>query len=268
MATISWKEYNSAFVSDVVTGDITGVLGTQGQVQYFPRILSESGIPVIVANTGTIATSGTVTLGTALPTTYANAFVYFPASAVSGDSTGGIYYVVFSSTTVGVVYAGKYGVANGVGSVAFTPVAPTSTLVAVTGSNSSFTGSTTETTLINVSLPAGAMGNNGQVIVTSNWSCNNSAGAKTGTVYFGGTAIGTASSYTTSTGGSSMNSIRNRGALGVQSTQLIGGAAASAHVYTAIDSSAAVAITITGDTATATDHIVLEGFTIALNPKD
>jgi len=54
----------------------------------------------------------------------------------------------------------------------------------------------------------------------------------------------------------------------VQSTQLIGGAAASAHVYTAIDSSAAVAITITGDTATATDHIVLEGFTIALNPKD
>ena len=268
MAFISWKEYNSAFVSDVVTGDITGVLGTQGQVQYFPRTLSESGIPVIVANTGTIATNGTVTLGTALPTTYANAFVYFPASAVSGDSTGGIYYVVFSSTTVGVVYAGKYGVANGVGAVAFTPVVPTGTLTAVTGSNSSFTGSTTETTLINVSLPAGAMGNNGQVVVTANWSCNNSAGAKTGTVYFGGTSIGTASSYTTSTGGSSMNSIRNRGALGVQSTQLIGGAAASAHVYTAIDSSAAVAITITGDTAAATDHIVLEGFTITLNPKD
>jgi len=166
------------------------------------------------------------------------------------------------------VYAGKYGVANGVGAVAFTPVVPSGTLTAVTGSNSSFTGSTTETTLINVTVPAGSIGNNGQIVVTANWSCNNSAGAKTGTVYLGGSAIGTASSYTTSTGGSSMNSIRNRGALGVQSTQLIGGAAASAHVYTAIDTSASVALTITGDTATATDHIVLEGFTVTLNPKD
>jgi len=266
--SMAYKPYNSAFVSDVNLGDITGVLGTQGQVAYFPRILSESGIPVIVANTGTIATSGTVTLGTALPTTYANAFVYFPASAVSGDSTGGIYYVVFSSTTVGVVYAGKYGVANGVGAVAFTPVVPTSTLTAVTGSNASFTGSTTETTLINVTVPAGAMGDNGQIVVTSNWSCNNSAGAKTGTVYLGASAVGTASSYTTSTGGSSMNSIRNRGALNVQSTQLIGGAAASGHVYTAIDTSVSVAVTITGDLATATDHIILEGFTIMMNPKD
>jgi len=268
MANMSWFEYNSAFVADVNNGDITGVLGTQGQVQYFPRILSESVIPVIVANTGTIATSGTVTLGTALPTTYAAAFVYFPASAVSGDSTGGLYYVVFSSTTVGVVYAGKYGVANGVGSVAFTPVIPSGTLTAVTGSNSSFTGSTTETTLINVSLPAGSLGNNGQVVVTSNWACNNSAGAKTGTVYLGGTAVGTASSYTTSTGGSSMNSIRNRGALNAQISQIIGGVSTSSSVYTAIDTSVSKAITITGDTATATDHIILEGFTIKMYPKD
>ncbi len=268
MPSMTYKQYNSSFLSDVNTGDITGVLGTQGQVQYFPRILGSSGIPVIVANTGTIATNGTVTLGTALPTTYAAAFVYFPASAVSGDSTGGIYYVVFSSTTVGVVYAGKYGVANGVGSVAFSPVIPSGTLTAVTGSNSSFTGSTTETTLINVSLPAGDVGNNGQIVVTSNWACNNSAGAKTGTVYLGGTAVGTASSYTTSTGGSSMNSIRNRGVLNVQTSQLIGGAAAGASVYTAIDTSIDKSITITGDLATATDHIILEGFTIELLPKD
>ena len=268
MPTMSWKQYNSSFVSDVNTGDITGVLGTQGQVQYFPRILSESGIPVMVANSGTIATNGTVTLGTALPTTYAAAFCYFPASAVSGDSTGGIYYVVFSSTTVGVVYAGKYGVANGVGSVAFTPVIPSGTLVAVTGSNSAYTGSTTETTLINVTLPAGDLGNNGQIVVTSNWATNNSAGAKTGTVYLGGTAVGTASSYTTSTGGSSMNSIRNRGVLNVQTSQLIGGAATGASVYTAIDTSTDKAITITGDLDTATDNVILEGFTITLLPKD
>jgi hypothetical protein len=268
MASLAWKEYNSAFVSDVNTGDITGVLGTQSQVQYFPRTLGEAGIPVMVANTGTIATNGTVTLGTALPTTYAAAFCYFPASAVSGDATGGIYYVVFSSTTVGVVYAGKYGVANGVGAVAFQPVIPSGTLTAVTGSNSSFTGSTTETTLINVSLPAGALGNNGQVRITSNWACNNSAGAKTGKNYLGASAVGSSSSYTTSTGGSSMNSVRNRGVLNVQTSQLIGGASTGASVYTTIDTSASAAISITGTVATATDYIILEGYTIEVFPKD
>jgi hypothetical protein len=222
----------------------------------------------MVANSGTIATNGTVTLGTALPTAYAAAFCYFPASAVSGDSTGGIYYVVFSSTTVGVVYAGKYGVANGVGAVAFTPVIPSGTLTAVTGSNASYTGSTTETTLINVTVPAGAIGNNGQIVVTSNWATNNSAGAKAGVVYLGGTAVGSSSSYTTSTGGSSMNSIRNRGALTAQTSQLIGGAATGACVYTAIDTSASTKITITGDIATATDNVILEGFTVQLFPQD
>jgi hypothetical protein len=166
------------------------------------------------------------------------------------------------------VYAGKYGVANGVGAVAFTPVVPSGTLTAVTGSNSSFTGSTTETTLINVTVPAGSIGNNGQIVVTANWACNNSAGAKAGVVYLGGTAVGSSSSYTTSTGGSSMNSVRNRGILTKQVSQLVGGASTDANVYTSIDTSVDKAITITGDTATATDHIVLEGFTVTLNPKD
>jgi hypothetical protein len=268
MATINYKPYNSAFTTDVNTGDITGVIGEQGQVQFFPRVLAASGIPVMVANSGTIATNGTVTLGTALPSAYGAAFCYFPASAVSGDSTGGIYYVVFSSTTVGVVYAGKYGVANGVGSVAFTPVIPSGTLTAVTGSNSAYTGSTTETTLINVTVPAGSIGDNGQVIVIANWATNDSAGAKTGTTYLGGSSVGSAVSYTTSTGGSITNSIRNRGSLTAQISQVIGGAAAAGSVYTAINTAASTSITITGDLATATDNVILEGFTVELLPQD
>jgi len=112
------------------------------------------------------------------------------------------------------------------------------------------------------------LGNNGSIRVVANWACNNSAGAKTGTVYLGGTAIGTASSYTTSTGGSSMNTFRNRGVLTAQVSQLIGGASTSAAVYTSIDTSVNKAITITGDTATATDHIVLEGYMVEMNTKD
>jgi hypothetical protein len=265
--SLNFKQYNTAFATDVNTGAVTGVIDVNAETQFFPRILAASGTPVMVANTGTIATNGTVTLGTALPTTYAAAFCYFPASAVSGDATGGIYYVVFSSTTVGVVYAGKYGVANGVGSVAFTPAVPTGTLTAVTGSNSAFTGSTTETTLVNVTVPAGSIGDNGQVIVITNWATNNSAGAKTGTVYLGGSAVGSQASYTTSTGGAITNSIRNRGVVTAQSSQAIGGVVAGS-VYTAINTAASTSITITADLATATDNVILEGFTIELFPQD
>jgi hypothetical protein len=179
MPNLTYKLANSAFLTDTTDGAITGALGSQAQVQYFPRILAASGIPVMVANSGTIATAGVVTLGTALPAQYRGCFMYFPASAVVGDSTGGIYYVdMDTSTTVGTVYAGKYGVANGV-TTAFSPQIP-STLTAVVGSNSAYTGSTTATNLINVAIPAGAIGNNGVVRVTVNWTTNNSAGAKTG----------------------------------------------------------------------------------------
>lgn len=266
--SLNFKQYNTAFATDVNTGAVTGVIDVNAETQFFPRILAASGTPVMVANSGTIATNGTVTLGTALPTTYAAAFCYFPASAVSGDATGGIYYVVFSSTTVGVVYAGKYGVANGVGAVAFTPAVPTGTLTPVTGSNSAYTGSTTETTLINVTVPAGSIGDNGQVIVIANWATNDSAGAKTGKVYLGASAVGSSVAYTTSTGGSITNSIRNRGALTAQSSQVIGGVAAAGSVYTAINTAASTSITITGDLATATDNVILEGFTVELFPQD
>jgi hypothetical protein len=265
--SLNFKQYNTAFATDVNTGAVTGVIDVNAETQFFPRILAASGTPVMIANSGTIATNGTVTLGTALPTTYTSAFCYFPASAVSGDSTGGIYYVVFSSTTVGVVYAGKYGVANGVGSVAFTPAVPTGTLTAVTGSNSAFTGSTTETTLVNVTVPAGSIGDNGQVIVITNWATNNSAGAKTGTTYLGGSAVGSQASYTTSTGGAITNSIRNRGVVTAQISQAIGGVVAGS-VYTAINTAASTSITITADLATATDNVILEGFTVELFPQD
>jgi hypothetical protein len=49
---------------------------------------------------------------------------------------------------------------------------------------------------------------------------------------------------------------------------LIGGASASGHVYAAVDTSVSVPITISGTIATATDNVILEGFTVQLFPKD
>lgn len=266
MASLAYKQTWAAGTADVNTGDITGIVGAQGQTQFFPRVLNEAGIPVMVANSGTIATNGTVTLGTALPAIYGACFMYFPANAVSGDATGGIYYVQMSSTTVGIVYAGKNGVANGVTS-AFSPQIP-STLTAVTGSNAAYTGSTTETNLINVSIPAGAIGNNGMVRVTVTWTSNNSAGAKTGKTYLSTTQLAQSASYTTSTGGSQMIGVRNRGVLNVQTAQIIGGTSTGATTYAAVDTSAAVPIVLSTTVATATDYLIIEGYTVELLPKD
>lgn len=266
MATLTYKPIHASFLSDATSGDITGAVGSAGQTAYFPRVLGEAGIPVLVGNSGTIATNGTVTLGTALPAIYAAAFVYFPANAVVGDTTGGIYYVAFSSTTVGVVYAGKNGVANGVTS-AFSPQVP-ATLVAVTGSNAAYTGSTTETNLINVAVPAGAIGNNGMVRVTVSWTSNNSAGAKTGKTYLGATQVAQSAAYTTSTGGSQTIGVRNRGVLGVQTAQIVGGTSTGATTYAAIDTSAATYVGLSTTVAVATDYVIIEGYTVELLPKD
>lgn len=267
MPNLTYKLANSAFLTDTTDGAITGALGSQAQVQYFPRILAASGIPVMVANSGTIATAGVVTLGTALPAQYRGCFMYFPASAVVGDSTGGIYYVdMDTSTTVGTVYAGKNGVANGV-TTAFSPQVPT-TLTAVVGSNSAYTGSTTATNLINVAIPAGAIGNNGVVRVTVNWTTNNSAGAKTGKTFLATTQVGQSAAYTTSTGGTQMIGVRNRGVLNVQTAQIVGGTATGAPTYAAVDTSAATYVGIQGTVAVATDFTIVEGFTVELLPKD
>ena len=267
MPNLTYKLANSAFLTDAATGAITGALGAAAQTQYFPRILGCSGIPVMVANSGTIATSGVVTLGTALPIAYRGCFMYFPASAVVGDATGGIYYVdMDTSTTVGTVYAGKNGVANGVTS-AFSPQIP-STLTAVVGSNAGYTGSTTETNLINVAIPAGTIGNNGQVRVTVNWSTNSTAGAKTGKVYLGVTQVAQSAAYTTSTGGTQMIGIRNRGVLNVQTARIIGGTSTGAATVAAIDTSVATFVNISVTTAVATDNTIIDGYTVELLPND
>ena len=267
MAEIAYKLYNSAFLTDPASGEVTGAMGSEAQLSYFPRVLDESGIPVMVANSGTIATDGTVTLGTALPVAYRGCFMYFPADAVVGDTTGGIYYVdMATSTTVGVVYAGKYGIENGVTS-AFSPRIPT-TLTAVVGSNAAYTGSTTATNLINVPIPAGAIGHNGMVRVTVCWTTYSSAGAKTGKVLLGTTQVAQSAAYTNSVGGTQMIGIRNRGVANVQTARIIGGTSTGAPTYAAVDTSAATFIGISSTVAVATDFCIVEGYTVEILPKN
>lgn len=228
-------------------------------------VLAQAAVPVILAPNGTVATNGTITLGTALPTTYANAWVYLPAGAVSGGLAG-LYFATFSSTTVGVITTTYKSLA-----AAFTPYIATGTVVA-TGSNSAYTQTTaTDITLANITVPGGLMGANGMLRPMAAYASLNNANSKPVKLYLGGTNFGGSSlSMTSLAGAQFVRTVQNRGS---QASQVCLGSSAASNfmgvspTYLSIDTSVNKALTFTAQLTTATDYIVLEGFTVEVLPK-
>jgi hypothetical protein len=222
--------------------------------------LSKSAVPVILAPNGTVATNGVVTLGTALPLIYTAAWVRLPAGAVVGGLAG-LYYVVFSSTTVGQVYTNFADVAT-----AFVPTIP-STLVAAVGSNAAYTQATgADVSLANVTIAGNTMGVDGAVETTVLQSNNGTAGAKTVTAKFGGSAFLTAA-VTTSLALETSKRVVNRGVVNkqlVHANSAFGNVSTVAPSQLTVDTSADVALVITGQLAVATDYLVIENFSVTV----
>src|SRR5690349_20306203 len=66
-----------------------------------PYVLAQCGIPFIKASSGTMGNNGALSGLTALPTTYAKAFIWLPAGAIAAGVPAAAtwYYVQMSSTT-------------------------------------------------------------------------------------------------------------------------------------------------------------------------
>lgn len=221
-------------------------------------------VPVLIAPNGTIATTGVVTLGTALPVIYARAWVWFPAGAVVGGAAG-LYYTTFSSTTVGQVTSSY--VATFTPSQVQAPAAP----INAVGSNAAYTQTTAaDLALITYTLPGNSLGVNGQLRCGHEVSVTNSAGVKTYNIKFGGTIIAT-TGVTTVAQVTGAARIRNRGVANAQvfpasSTGGAQGTTAAAIVQAAIDTTVAQTVVYSGNLATATDFVVIEGVTIESFP--
>lgn len=132
----------------------------------------------------------------------------------------------------------------------------------------SHTGNTTETTLATITIPAGAMGANGQVEIQTIFTYTNNANTKTIRHRFGGTQY--AGSAATTTGYTPLHSrIANRGATNSQYGNGNSGfvAATGAGVTSAVDTTAAVDITLTAQLGNAADTITLESYHVVLWPK-
>ena len=133
----------------------------------------------------------------------------------------------------------------------------------------SHTGDTAEFTLATITIPAGAMGNNGQVEIEAAFSMTNNANAKSPRFKFGGTAMfdGTVSGVG---GQQARKRIANRNATNSQVTFFYGAindfSSSSGVTTAAIDTTQPVNITITGQLAVATDTITLESYRVLLYP--
>ena len=231
-------------------------------------ILAQSAIPVILAPSGTISASGVVTLGTALQATYQSAWVFFPAGAVVGDATGGLYFCVFGSPMVGNVYAVKFGGASGA-TGAFTPTVQSGLPIAI-GSGSAFTQTVVaDIALANITVPGGLMGASGSLRVTCSWSANGTATNKGPQNKFGGVIVSNGvagSSMSTLNFARTQAFVANRGVASQISNPYVFFGATNATNFTSINTAIDQPLLLTGNIAVATDALVLEGFTVEVLP--
>lgn len=143
-------------------------------------------------------------------------------------------------------------------------------ILAASAVAASHTGDTAETALSTVTVPAGAMGANGILIITTLWTITGNANIKTARVRFGGAGgpIYMAITGTASPSGRMLTHLQNRNNVASQvgnPTNSAGyGFVTNAAATSAVDTSLAADIVITGQLANAADTITLEAYFIEI----
>ena len=249
-----------------------GAVGTLTQAANPPEpiiILSQSAIPFIKSSSGTMGNNGAVSAMTALPRIISGgAYLYLPAGAIAAGvpASADWYWFVASSTTAGTVYNQTY--ANNKDSVGTPRIPSANTAFATTGPGA-YVGATGAVTTVSLTLPANSMGINGHVSIDAALSFNNSAGTKADAVLFGAQS---ASGLTLTTQLSAFHSahIVNRGVANIQSMSRLAGHSQSVGTGSArasdttVNTAAAVTISVTVDCNTATDHHILEMYSVQI----
>lgn len=140
--------------------------------------------------------------------------------------------------------------------------------VASSGVQSGVTGTTDETTLATITLPAGSMGANGWIRLRTLTSQTNNANSKTFKVYMGGEeVINSTAGYTSSSTTARVTQVWNRNAensqvAGAKSANDDPGESGAALTTFAVDTSADVTILITGRLTDGADELNLEAYSL------
>lgn len=143
-------------------------------------------------------------------------------------------------------------------------------ILAMTAVAAPNTGDTNENTLATITIPAGAMGLNGALRVTSVWSATNNANSKTIRLRLGGiggTAFLAANIANAASARDTDRLVQNRGAANSQVSYAAASVAAttsSATTTGTIDTSVSTTLLITAQLGSAGDTVTLEGYTVEL----
>ena len=215
--------------------------------------LAISGIGYGIMSSGTISAgaSGHFVSGTAFPYTYSSGlWMYFAATAGTTPAlTAGFYWCVFSNTTTCTIYT------NGPGSAAYDFTVGAAT-----------TGSTSEITARSVTIPAGLMGESGQLVCDSLTFISGTSSLKSVRSRLGGSPICLGSTSTNTLLSMIGKVITQNATASTQYSNPIfsGSTAASTLTRTTIDTSAATTYTLTLQMAAATDFIINHSFRLDL----
>lgn len=225
------------------------------------KVLAQTGIPFVLLPNGTMGNNGANVLGTALGTTYASFYGYYPAGAIAAGSLAGWYYHTGSSTTAITAFNNTY--TSGQPTIPAPPIA-----FATTGPGAYTQTVATDIPAIVVPVTGNTMGVNGAIEVSMMMFNNNSAGVKKVSFFFGGSACG-AANQTTSTASAFMRSIKNRGVAGAQVgiNNVFGDASTGSATYLSKDTTTTQNVELKPNIAVATDYDVIEWFTVKLVPN-
>lgn len=237
-------------------------MSVHGQAPPGVKIIALSGIPFIIAPTGTMANNGGVTLGTALPTIYGNAYIFLPAGAIAAGvpAASTWYFCQMSSTTVGIVFNNIY--TTGV------PTIPSSPTAFVTTGPGAYTGVIANAVGPQITVPAGTVGPNGALRTYFINSVNANTNSKTliykiGSTNLCATALNTAGQFGTSQWFTIVNSAAQNVNVAPNSSMTGGfGANPAAPPHPAINFGADQTLALSATMAVATDFIVMEAFIV------
>lgn len=232
--------------------------GTGGSGYIIP--VARSAIPIISASSGSMGNNGALSALTALPLTYASAYIILPAGAIAAGvpAATDIYYVVMSSTTAGTVYNNR--LADNL-DASGNPTIPASPTAFATVGPGAFTGVTGAVTCITLTLSAGVMGTTGEFTGEVDLQFTNNANAKALNWTFGGTNIYAASQASVAYS-RVLGSVSNRGSASVQAIRGVALALSVANnaALGSINTANAVNVVFQLNKVTATDNIVLERY--------
>lgn len=141
-------------------------------------------------------------------------------------------------------------------------------LVAVSGTPATVTGTTAETTLATVTIPAGVLGANGRVIVSALWSLSSSINLRTPRVRFGGSVFAAAAVSTLAAAVRVGAEIQNAGSAGAQVAFAAGAAllevSTDSNVVGSVDTSVDQVLVLSGQVALAAEFVRLEAYTVEI----